>query len=196
MQRKLNGLLTLSQVATYLDQISDKLEYSEDSESCLIWKDSGKRAGTKSNGYWKVTINKKQFWAHRVVWFLNTGDWPEAYVNHQNLDRGDNRFTNLSLESHLSTSQYRGKHKDNTSGVTGVSWIETRGCLYANAFYMENGKPHNKRFSVIKFGTERAWELAIEFRESKIRQLNSEGAKYNSDLFVEVKDGKETPACN
>ncbi len=49
MQRKLNGLLTLSQVATYLDQISDKLEYNEDSESCLIWKDSGKRAGTKSH---------------------------------------------------------------------------------------------------------------------------------------------------
>lgn len=189
-QIKLNGLLKSSQIVTYLEKFKEEFIYDENSESCLIWKKSGKRAGTKTNGYWKVTLERKQFWVHRVVWFLNTGEWPEAYVNHENLDRGDNRFINLSLESHLSNSQYRKKHRDNTSGIVGVSWITTRGCLYANAFYMEEGKPHNKRFSVIQYGKKLAWDLAVEFRKEKIKSLNNQGAKYNTNTEEESKSNE------
>lgn len=118
---------------------------------------------------------------HRVVWFLGYDEWPEAYINHEDRDPSNNCLSNLTKESHEANSQWRGISSNNSSGVNGVSWVETRGYLYANAFYRQEGKAYNKRFSVLRYGKEEAWRLAVEFRQTKIHELNRAGGKFEEE---------------
>lgn len=61
---------------------------------------SGRPFGSKtSNGlYWRLTIDGKQVYAHRLIWELVNGPIPEGMtVDHVNRDGLDNRIENLRL---------------------------------------------------------------------------------------------------
>lgn len=64
---------------------------------------AGRPAGSKRcDGYIAIDISvlKKKFKAHRVVWDLFRGEVPDGYmVDHMNRDKGDNRLDNLRLVS-------------------------------------------------------------------------------------------------
>lgn len=47
-----------------------------------------------SRGYLSVSIGKKQYLAHRVIFMMITGQWPE-HVDHINHIKHDNRWENL-----------------------------------------------------------------------------------------------------
>lgn len=74
-----------------------------------------------SHGYLKVTIDKRSYKAHRVVWAHVHGEWPAAEIDHINGDRADNRLVNLRLAVHSENGQNRRKASNNRSGITGVS---------------------------------------------------------------------------
>lgn len=77
----------------------------------------------KTNGYRVIGVNKKLYRAHRLIWIYNFGDIPEGketdHINHNKLD---NRVKNLRLVTHQGNGKNQSKHKDNTSGITGVYW--------------------------------------------------------------------------
>ena len=83
---------------------------------------AGKKAGNinKKNNYWYLNINRKHYLAHRVAWFLMTGEWPEDDIDHINRNRIDNRFCNLRKAVRSQNNINSGKHKNNTSGFRGV----------------------------------------------------------------------------
>jgi hypothetical protein len=61
---------------------------------------AGKPAGRKElSGYISINIRHKgarlQFQAHRVIWMLHYGSWPQKVIDHINRDRSDNRIENL-----------------------------------------------------------------------------------------------------
>lgn len=72
-----------------------------------------------SQGYLSVYIGGKEYLAHRIIWFMQTGCWPDQ-IDHIDHDRSNNRWNNLrevpSRINQLNMSQ----KKSNTSGVTGV----------------------------------------------------------------------------
>lgn len=68
-------------------------------------------------------------------------------------------------------------YRNNTSGETGVSLINIRNFKYWRSAWTENGKQKQKTFSVSTFGSERARQLAIEYRKQKIESLK--------DLYVD-----------
>lgn len=49
----------------------------------------------KSNGYIKICIDRKHYYAHRLAFLFMTGAWPAAFVDHCNGERTDNRLANL-----------------------------------------------------------------------------------------------------
>ena len=47
------------------------------------------------DGYLIIKVKEKQFKAHRIVWLLHYGKFPEMELDHINHNRTDNRIENL-----------------------------------------------------------------------------------------------------
>ena len=75
-----------------------------------------------SDGYFKGELAGKTLFAHRVIWAIQTGAWPDEMVDHINGVRTDNRWINLRAASPSENQHNRGPQKNNTSGYKGVSW--------------------------------------------------------------------------
>lgn len=89
----------------------------------LVWKKSGKIAGgIARDGYRVLGINHRRYLAHRIVWLLVYGEWPDQQVDHINNVRSDNRIANLRLATNQQNQANARLRKDNSSGYRGVSY--------------------------------------------------------------------------
>lgn len=87
----------------------------------------GAPAGWKnSNGYTRITVSGKSYYAHRLAWLYMTGEWPAEEVDHINGDRRDNRFANLRATTVSLNRANTKRRSDNTSGYKGVCWDRNR----------------------------------------------------------------------
>lgn len=92
-----------------------------------IWnsRHAGKLAGSiGSDGYRTICIHKVPYKAHRLVWLIEFGSWPDE-IDHINHNRLDNRVENLRDVSHKENGKNHSLRSNNASGVTGVSWSNT-----------------------------------------------------------------------
>lgn len=75
---------------------------------------------TKSTpGYLCGSFCAKILLAHRVIWVLEHGEWPDC-IDHVNGDRTDNRISNLRSVSHLENMRNRKLSAKNEVGYPGV----------------------------------------------------------------------------
>lgn len=86
------------------------------------WKAGQSVGGIDSKGHCQIRFRGRLYLAHRLIWVLHYGRWPEGEIDHINRDRSDNRIANLRECSHRENSRNRGVYASNTSGVSGVSW--------------------------------------------------------------------------
>lgn len=75
---------------------------------------------TNSHGYRSITIDQQSHLAHRLVFLYMTGEWPREDVDHQNLNREDNRWCNLREATRSENHANRRVRKDNRCGLKGV----------------------------------------------------------------------------
>lgn len=73
-----------------------------------------------SQGYRNVTLDRKQFRAHRAVWAYVHGEWPTMIVDHINGDIADDRIENLRLCNDSQSAANTRVCKNNLLGVKGV----------------------------------------------------------------------------
>ena len=82
----------------------------------------GSRAGTEhGNGYWTISIDKKRYLEHRLVFLLFNGFMPVA-IDHINGVKQDNRIENLRKCSISENGYNAGLSKRNKSGIKGVGF--------------------------------------------------------------------------
>lgn len=94
----------------------------------------GKEAGNLSpHGYIRITVNRTSYFAHRLAWLYMTGEHPTNYVDHINMDKTDNRWSNLraaTKSENGANSKARG-----ASGLKGAYWSKQ-----INRWYSRIGK--------------------------------------------------------
>lgn len=180
----------------YSESLKEYLKYDESSESGLRWiakisKNSTQAVGDvagsidTSDGYWKIHGLGYHYKVHRLVWYMYNGKIPDGFmIDHINGNRSDNRIINLRLVTREGNARNRGKNKNNTSGHNMISYYEGynhRGTLiqkYTAAISVTSYKRVNRAFSCIKYGKEKALELALQWRDKVLAEINAKGAGY------------------
>ena len=97
----------------------------------LLWRISpprkpsfkGQEAGCfrYQDGYLSIGVSGKVYLAHRIIWLIVYGEWPENQIDHINGCGKDNRLANLRDVSAQINSRNSKLYKNNTSRVPGVS---------------------------------------------------------------------------
>ena len=88
---------------------------------------NGRYAGTvagfeNGDGAVRVAINDHKYLAHRVIWAWMTGERPPNLIDHEDLDRSNNRWENLRAATKSQNCANSRLQRNNTSGIKGVSW--------------------------------------------------------------------------
>ena len=82
----------------------------------------GEVAGHIGNtGYIRIGLDGRVYLAHRLAWFYMTGEWPSRYIDHINMIKTDNRWSNLRAATMSQNQANTKRRKDNTSGYKGVT---------------------------------------------------------------------------
>lgn len=117
------------------ERLRELLEYDPKTGK-LIWKPrqgegrvaywnrrhAGTAAGTLCpDGHIAIKIDDTNYLAHRLIWAMVHGTWPECVV-HRNRNRSDNRLRNLQDTSRKVVQRRPVIYRTNTSGIRGVSW--------------------------------------------------------------------------
>lgn len=99
----------------------------------FLWKKKGrgrpfgKVAGTKhSTGYIHITICRKIYKAHRLVWLYIHGKFPEYDMDHINHIKDDNSLKNLRSCTRSENMGNQRKQINNVSQYKGVSWVKEK----------------------------------------------------------------------
>jgi len=83
---------------------------------------AGSVAGSlDKDGYRRIHIDGRLYGAHRLAWFHETGKWPDAQIDHRNLNRDDNRFSNLREATNAQNQANSRARPNNMCGLKGVS---------------------------------------------------------------------------
>ena len=84
---------------------------------------AGSKAGTyrpHDNAY-HVTINKKHYLMHRIVFMMHNGYLPQ-FVDHIDCNRANNKIENLREATHSQNAHNAKTRKDSKTGIKNVSW--------------------------------------------------------------------------
>lgn len=112
-------------------RLKELLSYDPDT-GVFVWRiksskfsyiEPGSVAGWEDNGYIKISLDGRDYKAHRLAWLYVYGAWPSKFVDHKNQVRADNRIRNLRDASREINGQNQTKaHAQNRScGLLGVS---------------------------------------------------------------------------
>lgn len=85
---------------------------------------AGSVAGTlNKGGYVQLNFNSRFYTAHRLAFVFMEGRLPLGCVDHIDRDRSNNRWDNLRDCTATENNRNRSLSKNNTSGVSGVSFM-------------------------------------------------------------------------
>lgn len=119
------------------------------STTCASWNSrfAGKEAlaHKQGMGYLHGCLMGEKVLAHRAVYALANGEWPDGEIDHINGIKTDNRPGNLRSTSHEGNMRNQRLRSTNTSGFNGVSYDKSRG-KYEAFIYVNGRKSHVGRF--------------------------------------------------
>lgn len=117
----------------------------------------------RSDGYIQLGIDGAYYQAHRVIWKMMTGDWPDE-IDHVDANRANNVWKNLRDVDVQTNRENQTRARPNSrSGLLGTAWDAARGKWIAGVMF------RRKRYYVGAFDT--AQEAHLAYVETK-RQLH------------------------
>lgn len=134
----------------------------------------GYKAGTirKPDGYVKIGLKGKTYFAHRLAYLYMLGDWPLQEVDHINGDTSDNRWINLRQCSKSENMCNTKTYNSNTTGIKGLSYITKS---TAKRKWQGRIKIKGKTLSRSFFLREDAVSWLVETRERLHKEYSNHG---------------------
>ena len=137
---------------------------------------AGTIAGVSNNEYWHIQYKNKLYKAHRLFWFLQTGQDPGPLtIDHIDQNKLNNKFSNLRLATHHEQGQNKNERINNTSGHRGISWKKDKKKYHARITH------YGKKIHIGYYNTlaeaifaRQAKELELFGEFSPLHQLNND----------------------
>lgn len=115
----------------------------------------GEKCGSPHNlGYIQIGVDGNNYLAHRLAWLYMVGTWPSCQVDHRDLDKKNNAWSNLREATAVQQSWNVAVRSSNVSGLKGVSFDKRRGRYVA--YITRSGA---RSFLGSRFSAEEAHEL-------------------------------------
>jgi hypothetical protein len=137
----------------------------------------GDRAGTiwkdpyvEGLYYRYITIDRKRYLEHIIIWFFVHNKWPSRDLDHRNRNGLDNRIKNLRLATGTQNGGNTIIPKNNTSGRKGVYWNKKRKKWIANIGYKRkyfSSKGYDNREEAYQWYCNMHKKLFKEFSRTK-----------------------------
>lgn len=151
------------------ERLKELLDY-DSLTGIFIWKKArnnnlvGIIAGAKRpDGYLRIRIDYKFYYAHRLAWLYVYGEWPKNCIDHKDMVHDNNRISNLrDVTNSVNMQNQRAARKDNLHGFLGV---KRNGNGFA-AHIQLNGKQKN-------LGTRKTPEEAHELYVIEKRKIHA-----------------------
>lgn len=106
-----------------LERLHELFRLSEDGR--LIWRKTvfrGREAGTLTNGYMRVRIDREAHYLHRIVFYMAFGVCPDGHeIDHINHNKSDNSPSNLRLATRKQNCSHRNERRPD-GGYRNVAW--------------------------------------------------------------------------
>jgi hypothetical protein len=122
------------------------------------------------NGHRYGAIFDRTVKAHRVIWAIVHGEWPDGEIDHINGIASDNRLSNLRIATRSQNLANRKAHANRTSSFVGVSWAKRERRWRASIY--SHGVHHD-------LGYFRSEEDAARARDIAAISINGEFARIN-----------------
>jgi hypothetical protein len=147
----------------------------------------GSKAGyVNKDGYTQIQINGNTFYAHRLVWFIVYGTFPDDMIDHVDGVKSNNKIDNLRNVSCKTNNQNTKKYRradDNlpTGVVVGHRTKSGEPRDYRAQWSDMEGKQQRVYFTIRAYGSqEGAIAAATAKRELEIAKLKELGANYTN----------------
>lgn len=75
----------------------------------------------RRDGYQKVSLSNSSYYAHRIVYYMYTGEMPD-HLDHKDRNRANNCFNNLRPATKRQNMGNSNSHRNASSSYKGVSW--------------------------------------------------------------------------
>jgi hypothetical protein len=127
----------------------------------------------KRTSYARMSISakkgetKKYTFMHNLI--LNFTPNNGLTVDHINRDGLDNRLANLRIANKIIQGINKNQREYSSTNVTGVLYVKLQNGY--RACWKYNGKQCSKFFSVLKYGEQEAFNMAIKCREDAIKEI-------------------------
>lgn len=123
---EVSGAVTVKRSHPSLERVHELLSYDQETGE-FTWKSgrkvAGKIAGSVTNfGYIVIVLDRAHIPAHRLVWLITYGEWPSADIDHIDMDKSNNRISNLRAANRDQNMANTTLRSSNTSGLKGVFW--------------------------------------------------------------------------
>lgn len=118
-----------TQGALDAETLRARLHY-DPSTGVFTWRISQGRApaGARAGGFWKgyvgIRVGGRKYFAHRLAYLYMTGAWPPGDIDHRDMDRLNNRWSNLRSATRSQNKANCTLRSDNTTGFKGVSFFK------------------------------------------------------------------------
>lgn len=93
----------------------------------------------RPGSYVRVGWQGRDILAHRLIWLIVHGRFPDGLIDHVNGDPSDNRLENLRIATDAENKRNVGIRSHNTSGIKGVSWDKENRRWLAHATHNGRG---------------------------------------------------------